>query len=152
MAPGTGFVLNNHLNDFDTEPGHPNSIGPGRRPSSSIAPTILRKGGKPYLVLGTPGASRIVTALAEIVVNTVDFGMGVDEAIEAPRIHAIGKTLEVEGGVPDDVVRRLSALGHDVKTFPPHDDHFGGAHVIRVDKERLVGGADSRRDGFAAGY
>ncbi|MFN7988482.1 MAG: gamma-glutamyltransferase [Thermoanaerobaculia bacterium] len=152
MAPGTGFVLNDHLNDFDTEPGHPNSIGPGRRPSSSIAPTILRKGGRPYLVLGTPGASRIVTALAEIVVNTVDFGMGVDEAIEAPRIHAIGKTLEVEGGIPDDVVKRLSALGHDVKTYPPHDDHFGGAHVIRVEKGRLVGGADSRRDGLAVGY
>ncbi len=152
MAPGTGFVLNNHLADFDTEPGHPNSIGPGRRPSSSIAPTILRKGGKPYLVLGTPGASRIVTALAEIVVNTVDFGMGVDEAIEAPRLHAMGKTLEVEGGVPDDVVKGLSALGHTVKTYPPHDDHFGGAHVIRVEKGRLVGGADSRRDGVAAGY
>ena len=152
MAPGTGFVLNDHLNDFDTEPGHPNSIGPGRRPSSSIAPTILRKGGRPFLVLGTPGASRIVTALAQIVVDTVDFGMGVDEAIEAPRIHAIGKTLEVEGGIPDDVVKRLSALGHDVKTYPPHDDHFGGAHVIRVEKGRLVGGADSRRDGAAAGY
>lgn len=152
MAPGTGFVLNNHLADFDTEPGHPNSIGPGRRPSSSIAPTILRKGGRPFLVLGTPGATRIVTALAQIIVNTVDFGLGVDEAIEAPRIHAIGKTLEVEGGIPDDAASALSALGHDVKRYPPHDDHFGGAHVIRVEKGRLVGGADSRRDGVAAGY
>lgn len=152
MAPGTGFVLNNHLADFDTEAGHPNSIGPGRRPSSSIAPTILRKDGRPFLVLGTPGASRIITALAQIVVNTVDFGLGVDAAIEAPRIHALGKTLEVEGGIPDDVVKGLAALGHDVKSFPPHDDHFGGAHVIRVEKGRLVGGADSRRDGVAAGY
>lgn len=152
MAPGTGFVLNNHLADFDTEPGHPNSIGPGRRPSSSIAPTILRKGGRPFLVLGTPGATRIVTALAQIIVNTLDFGLGVDEAIEAPRLHAIGKTLEVEGGIADDAVSALSALGHDVKRYPPHDDHFGGAHVIRVEKGRLVGGADSRRDGVAAGY
>jgi gamma-glutamyltranspeptidase/glutathione hydrolase len=152
VAPGTGFVLNNHLADFDTEPGHPNSIGPGRRPSSSIAPTILLKDGRPYLVLGTPGATRIVTALAQIVVNTVDFGLGVDEAIEAPRIHAIGKTLEVEGGVADDAVSALSALGHHVERYPPHDDHFGGAHVIRVEKGRLVGGADSRRDGAAAGY
>lgn len=152
VAPGTGFVLNNHLADFDTEPGHPNSIGPLRRPSSSIAPTILRKEGRPWLVLGTPGASRIVTALAEIVVNTVDFGMGVDEAIEAPRFHAMGKTLEVEGGFAEDVVKALSALGHEVKTYPPRDDHFGGAHVIRVEKGRLVGGADSRRDGVAVGY
>ena len=152
MAPGTGFVLNNHLADFDTDPGHPNSIGPGRRPSSSIAPTVLRKDGRPYLVLGTPGASRIITALAEIVVNDVDFGMGVDAAIEAPRIHAIGKVVEVEGGFPDDAVKGLSALGHDVKSYPPHDDHFGGAHVIRVEKGRLVGGADSRRDGVAVGY
>ena len=152
MAPGTGFVLNNHLADFDTEPGHPNSIGPGRRPSSSIAPTILRKDGRPFLVLGTPGATRIVTALAQIVVNTLDFGMGVDEAIEAPRIHAIGKTLEVEGGIADVAVSALSALGHDVRRYPPHDDHFGGAHVIRFEKGRLVGGADSRRDGVAAGY
>jgi gamma-glutamyltranspeptidase/glutathione hydrolase len=152
MAPGTGFVLNNHLADFDTEPGHPNSIGPGRRPSSSIAPTILLSEGRPFLVLGTPGASRIVTALAQIIVNTVDFGMGVDEAIEAPRLHAIGREVEVEGGFPDDVVRALSALGHDVRTYPPLDDHFGGAHVIRIDEGRLVGGADSRRDGVAVGY
>lgn len=151
MAPGTGFVLNNHLADFDTEAGHPNSIAPGRRPSSSIAPTVLRRGGRPFLVLGTPGASRIVTALAWIVVGTVDFGLGLDAAVEAPRVHALGKTLEVEGGVPEETVKGLRALGHAVVKFPPRDDHFGGAQVIRVEKGRLVGAADSRRDGVALG-
>jgi len=152
MAPGTGFVLNDHLADFDPEPGRPNSIGPGRRPSSSIAPTILRRGGRPVLVLGTPGASRIVTALAWIVAGTVDFGLGLDAAVEAPRVHAMGRTLEVEGGVPDETVKRLQALGHEVVRFGPRDDHFGGAQVIRVEKGRLVGAADPRRDGVALGY
>lgn len=152
MAPGTGFVLNNHLAESDTEPGYPNSLGPGRRPSSSIAPTVLARRGRPFLVLGTPGASRIVTALARIVVGTVDFGLDLDAAVEAPRVHAQGKSLEVEGGIPDETVKRLAALGHEVKRFPSRDDRFGGAQAIRVEKGRLVGAADSRRDGVALCY
>ena len=154
VVPGTGVLLNNHLADFDDRAGGPNAIGPGRRPASSIAPTIVLRDGKPVLVVGTPGATRIVSALAQIVINLVDFGLGLDEAIEAPRAHCLTKTLALEGRFPADVVRALESWGHPVKTYPDRDNYFGGAQAILIDAKTkaLVGAADSRRDGFAAGY
>ncbi len=154
IAPGTGFLLNNHLADFDDQPGGPNAIGPGKRPASSIAPTVVLRNGKPVLVLGSPGAARIVSALAQIIINIVDFGMGLDEAVEAPRIHCQTKTLDLEGRIPADVVASLQSWGHTVKLYPDWDKYFGGAQAILIDAKsgKLVGAADSRRDGFAAGY
>jgi len=154
VVPGTGVLLNNHLADFDKAAGGPNAIGPGRRPASSIAPTVVLRDGKPVLVIGTPGATRIVSALAQIIVNIVDFGLGLDEAIEAPRIHCLTKTLALEGRFPADVVEALKSWGHPVKLYPDWDNYFGGAQAILIDgrNKRLYGAADSRRDGFAAGY
>lgn len=154
VVPGTGVLLNNHLADFDDRPGGPNAIGPGRRPASSIAPTIVTRGGRPVLVIGTPGATRIVSALAQIIVNLVDFGLGLDEAIEAPRAHCPSKTLALEGRFPAEVVKALESWGHPVKMYPDWDNYFGGAQAILIDakKKVLYGAADSRRDGFAAGY
>lgn len=154
VVPGTGLLLNNHLADFDAQPGGPNAIGPGRRPASSIAPTLVLRNGKPVLVLGSPGAARIISALAQIIINIVDFGMGLDEAIEAPRIHCLAGTLALEGRIPANVVESLRAWGHPIKIYPDWDSYFGGAQAILIDarKKRLVGAADSRRDGFAAGY
>ncbi|HOW86569.1 MAG TPA: gamma-glutamyltransferase [Candidatus Aminicenantes bacterium] len=154
VVPGTGVILNNHLADFDSQPGGPNAIGPGRRPASSIAPTVVCRSGKPVLVLGSPGATRIVSALAQIVINFVDFGMGLDEAIEAPRVHCLTKTLAVEGRIPGEVVKTLESWGHKVKVYPDWDNYFGGAQGIFLDARarRICGAADSRRDGAAAGY
>jgi gamma-glutamyltranspeptidase/glutathione hydrolase len=154
VVPGTGVLLNNHLADFDDRPGGPNAIGPGHRPASSIAPTLVLRAGRPVLVIGTPGATRIVSALAQIIVNIVDFGMGLDEAVEAPRVHCLGKTLAMEGRFPAEVVETLRGWGHPIKMYPDFDNYFGGAQGILIDakKKRLVGAADSRRDGFAAGY
>ncbi len=154
VVPGLGILLNNHLADFDSRPGRPNSISPGRRPTSSIAPTVVLKGGKPFMTLGSPGATRIVSALAQIIMNVVDFGMAMDDAIEAPRIHSLGKTLHLEGRIPPDVVEALKARGHAVKMYPDFDHYFGGAQGILIDAKgrRLTGGADSRRDGVAMGY
>lgn len=154
VVPGTGILLNNHLADFDDRPGGPNAIGPGKRPASSIAPTLVAKDGRPVLVLGSPGATRIVSALAQIVINIVDFGMGLDEAIEAPRIHCLTNTLSLEGRIAGDVVEALRSWGHPIKMYPDWDNYFGGAQGILIDAKRkkLYGAADSRRDGFAAGY
>ena len=154
VVPGTGILLNNHLADFDDTPGGPNAIGPGRRPASSIAPTLVLRDGKPVLVIGTPGAARIVSALTQIIVNIVDFGLGLDEAIEAPRIHCLTETLALEGRFPADVVEALESWGHPVKLYPDWDNYFGGAQAILIDSRNkmLYGAADSRRDGFAAGY
>ena len=154
VVPGTGILLNNHLADFDDEAGGPNAIGPGKRPASSIAPTVVLRGGKPVLVVGTPGATRIVSALAQIIINIVDFRMGLDEAIEAPRAHCLAKTLALEGRFPAKVVEALKAWGHPIKMYPDWDNYFGGAQAVLIDakKKMLYGAADSRRDGFADGY
>jgi len=151
---GTGMLLNNHLADFSSVKGNPNSIEPKKRPVSSIAPTILLKKGKPFLTIGTPGGSRIIGALAQIIINIIDFNMGIDEAIEAPRFHAYDKVLHIEGRIRKDVQKQLEKYGHTLKIHKDFDNYFGGAQGILVDTEKhtLSGGADSRRDGMAMGY
>jgi len=153
-AKGTGIILNNHLADFASKPGAANSIEPGKRPVSSIAPTILLKDGKPFLTIGTPGGSRIIGALAQIIINIVDFDMVIDDAIEAPRIHSYQKTLHLEGRIKETVQNELTALGHKLKIHSDYDNYFGGAQGIIVNSKtgKLHGGADSRRDGVAVGY
>jgi len=152
--PGTGIIMNNHLADFDSEAGHPNSIEPGKRPVSSIAPTILLKDEKPFLTIGTPGGSRIIGVLAQIIVNIIDFDMTIDEAIEAPRIHVENNILHIEGRVSESVIESLKKMGHSVKLHPDFDNYFGGAQGIFVNPEtaKRMGGADSRRDGVVIGY
>jgi len=154
VVPGTGILLNDHLSDFDDRPGRPNSIAPHKRPSSSIAPTLVLKDGKPFMTLGTPGGPRIISALAQIIINVIDFGMTLEQAIEAPRVHCITKTLFVEGRVDRAVVEKLEALGHKVSVRAEFDNYFGGAQGILIDSasKKLYGGADSRRDGVAMGY
>ena len=154
VVPGTGILLNNHLADFDSEAGGPNAIGPGKRPTSSMAPTLVFHEGNPFLTVGTPGATRIISALAQIIINLVDFDMGLDDAIEAPRIHGPGRTLFVEGRIGPEVVETLQDWGHNVRMYPDWDSYFGGAQGLLIDakRKRLYGAADSRRDGNALGY
>jgi gamma-glutamyltranspeptidase/glutathione hydrolase len=147
-------LLNNHIGDFSRKAGTPNSIEPKKRPVSSIAPTLVLKNGKPFLTIGTPGGSRIIGALAQIIINIIDFKMSIDDAIEAPRIHSYKGVLHVEGRIPKLVIRGLKELGHNVKVHPGFDNYFGGAQGIMVNQttNELRGGADSRRDGVAFGY
>jgi gamma-glutamyltranspeptidase/glutathione hydrolase len=154
VAPGTGFLLNNHMADFDAQDGGANAVGPGKRPTSSMSPTLVLKDGAPFLTVGSPGATRIISALAQIVMNLVDFGMGLDDAIEAPRIHCTTRTVAIEGRIAPEVVRELESWGHPVRVYADRDAYFGGAQgiLIQKGKKRLVGAADSRRDGFALGY
>lgn len=153
VAEGTGILLNNHIADFASKPGLRNSIEPFKRPVSSIAPTIVLKEGKPFLTIGTPGGSRIIGALTQIIVNLIDFNMSIDEAIEAPRIHAIGKYLYLEGRIDSKVIEGLKVKGHNIKIREKYDSYFGGAQGILIQEDgKLYGGADSRRDGVAVGY
>jgi len=153
-AEGTGIILNNHLADFASKSGVANSIEPKKRPVSSIAPTILLKDGKPFLTIGTPGGSRIIGALAQIIINIIDFDMSIDEAIEAPRIHSYKNTLHLEARIPEEIQIELKSWGHHLKIHSDYDNYFGGAQGIIVDNKtgKLCGGADSRRDGVALGY
>jgi gamma-glutamyltranspeptidase/glutathione hydrolase len=154
VVGGTGILLNNHLNDFAKEPDVPNSIEPHKRPTSSIAPTIVLKDGKPVMAIGTPGGTRIISALAQIIMNVIDFGMSMDDAIEAPRIHCLKKVVHLEGRIDKGVIEDLKKLGHPVKIHADFDNYFGGAQGILIDLQTgtLFGGADSRRDGVAIGY
>lgn len=154
VVPGTGILLNDHLKDFSKSPDSPNAIEPGKRPTSSIAPTIILKDGAPFMTLGTPGGARIISALAQIIVNVIDFGMDMDQAIEAPRVHCLKSKLHLEGRIPEATVSELKTLGHNVQLHSEYDNYFGGAQGILIDSqnETLQGGADSRRDGVAIGY
>ncbi|MCI0494681.1 gamma-glutamyltransferase [candidate division KSB1 bacterium] len=154
VVPGTGILLNDHLSDFDDDPGKPNSIAPYKRPTSSIAPTIILKDGKPFMSLGTPGGTRIISALSQIIMNVIDFGMSMDDAIEAPRVHCLTKILHVEGRIDQQVIETLKSMGHKIELHPNFDNYFGGAQGILLDSKshRLFGGADSRRDGVAIGF
>jgi gamma-glutamyltranspeptidase/glutathione hydrolase len=155
---GAGFLLNNQMGDFG-DPGTPNAPGPGRRPSSSMGPMILFKDGAPFLVLGSPGGLRIFPTLAQIIVNILDFGMGLDAAIEAPRFFASSARgralpLAIESRVSEGVRAVLEKLGHKITLKEEYDKYFGGAQGLMIlgNPRRIRGGADSRRDGAGAGY
>ncbi|MCX5515723.1 gamma-glutamyltransferase [Kaistia algarum] len=132
MAPGTGFFLNNTMDDFTSKvgaanmfglvQGAANAIAPGKRPVSSMAPTIVVKDGRPFMVLGSPGGSRIITAVVETILNVVDFGMTIQEAVNAPRVHAqwLPDILFAEPyALSPDTVRALAERGHKVRLQKP---------------------------------
>jgi gamma-glutamyltranspeptidase/glutathione hydrolase len=156
---GTGFLLNDHMDDFAADPESVNAPGPGRRPVSSMGPLIMFKDGRPILALGTPGGIRIFSSLTQIILNVAEFKMGLDEAIEAPRFFSFsaeGKPgpIAVESRFPEEVLGALRAMGQEVEVREAYDKYFGGAQGILIlkDKKIILGGADSRRDGVGAGY
>ncbi|HSW35685.1 MAG TPA: gamma-glutamyltransferase [Candidatus Limnocylindrales bacterium] len=154
LIPGTGILLNNQVHGFRPYllyPDHPNFIEPGKRPLSSMAPTIIFRDGVPFLAVGSPGAKRIVTAVLQIISNVIDFDMGIQAAINAPRIHNEGQEIQMEDRIPEEVREELKAMGHEISVRGSFDPHFGGAHAILVVDGMMRGGADPRRDGVAIG-
>lgn len=159
IPEGTGFLLNNHMDDFSDDPASVNAPNSNRRPVSSMGPLIMFKKESPYLVLGSPGGTRIFPSLAQIILNTLEFGMSLDEAIEAPRFFTYSsngkaRSLSVESRLPEVTVKKLEEIGHKITIREAYDKYFGGAQGIMIlkDKALILGGADSRRDGFGAGY
>lgn len=154
VVPGTGILLNDQMHDFNPRPGTANSIEPGKKPLSSMSPTIVLKDGKPFLTVGSPGGPRIITAVLQIISNVIDFGMSIQEAIEAPRIHCQGAEIRMEDRIPEEVRAQLEEMGHTIDVRGSYDLHFGGAQGILLSPEdgKLHGGADPRRDGVAVGF
>ena len=159
VPEGTGFLLNNQMYDFSSDPQSCNAPAPGRRPVSSMAPMIILRNGSPYLILGSPGGTRIFSSLAQIVLNATEFGLTLDEAIEAPRffsysVRGEARPISVESRIADAIIQGLKALGHEVMVREAYDKYFGGAQGIIFLKEKrlILGGADSRRDGWGQGY
>ena len=154
LVPGTGIILNNEMVNFGTR--GPNAIAPGKRMRTMIAPSILLKDGRTFATLGTPGAARILSTMTLLVSNLVDFKMGIQEAIEAPRFYARDSEadLQVESRMPAETIAALVKLGYSVKTLGAYDLFFGGAQGIVIDPKTgaRIGGADPRRDGAVVGY
>jgi gamma-glutamyltranspeptidase/glutathione hydrolase len=160
VVPGTGIVLNNEMDDFSAAPGTPNVYGlvgttanaiqAGKRPLSSMSPTIALRGGKPLLAIGASGGPRIITATVQTIVNLVDFGMSLESAVAAPRVHdqAVPPRLFVEPELDPAIVAGLKKLGHDVT----ETREIGAVEAVLVDRGKLVGIADPRKGGAAAGW
>jgi gamma-glutamyltranspeptidase/glutathione hydrolase len=161
-VPGLGFLLNNEMDDFTSRPGTPNlfglvqgeanTIAPGKRPLSSMAPTIVLRDGELFMVLGGPGGSRIPTAILQVMLNVMDFGMNPQEAVDAPRFHHqwLPDTITVEQGFSPDTLALLRSRGHDVRTEA--GPVAAVVELIVRDGGWLQGAADGRRSGRAAGY
>jgi gamma-glutamyltranspeptidase/glutathione hydrolase len=157
IVPEVGIIMNNEMDDFSKSPDSPNAPEPGKIPLSSMSPTIIEKDGEPFMILGTPGGTRIFTAMVQIISNVIDFGMGMDEAIEAARMHCYtsggkAQSIRVESRIPGITVETLKVLGNEVDVKGSHDLYFGGAQGILLKDGVLFGGGDSRRDGVAIGY
>ena len=150
---GRGFILNNEMDDFNAQPGTSNSVEPGKRPLSSMSPTLVLRDGQPYMTLGSPGGTRIITTVAQIISNVLDHEMDIQEAINAPRMFNMRGTLALEGRIDQDVLDELEVMGHELDVREPLAPYFGGAQcIMREDSGTLHGGGDPRRDGQAAAY
>ncbi len=170
-AEGLGFLLNDDMDDFTSKPGAPNMFGllqgeanaiaPGKRPLSAMAPTIVLKDGRLFMVLGSRGGPRIITAVAEVLVNVIDYGMNIQQAVDAPRFHHqwMPDVLRVEkDGFSPAVGNRLAAMGHKIEEGYNERGkwrgRWGDVECVAVDPktgERL-GASDSRYQGRAGGY
>jgi gamma-glutamyltranspeptidase / glutathione hydrolase len=158
VAEGTGVVLNNELDDFAAKPDTPNAYGltgaeanepgPGKRPLSSMTPTIVLKDGKPFLVTGSPGGSRIITTVLQVIVNVIDRGMDIAAAVSAPRVHDqwLPDQVYAEPGISEDLIAALQARGDKVVPQRP----FTSANSIMVTPDAFVGAADPRSPGALA--
>jgi gamma-glutamyltranspeptidase/glutathione hydrolase len=160
---GAGFFLNNEMDDFSAKPGAPNQFGllgskansiqPGKRMLSSMTPTIVLKNGKPFLVLGSPGGSTIITSVLQVILNVVDFGMNIQEAVDSPRIHHQWYPDQIffeRRGLPRDVIENLERRGHKLVERAGYQ---GEVQAILIDENGVKYGAvDPRGYGLAMGY
>jgi gamma-glutamyltranspeptidase / glutathione hydrolase len=159
-VPGLGFLLNDEMDDFAAKPGtenlfhliqgESNAIGPGKRPVSSMAPTIVLRDDKLFLMLGAPGGSRIINGVLEVLLNVVDFHMNVQEAVDRPRFHHqwMPDVLYVEDGISPDTARILSGMGHQVSPI----EAVARVEAILNEGGWLQGATDKRGSGKAEGY
>jgi gamma-glutamyltranspeptidase/glutathione hydrolase len=152
---GAGFMLNNEMQNFNADHTHLNGLQPHKRVVTSLVPTIIAKQGRPIYVLGTPGGDLIISTVAQVIVNLLDFNMPLREAVYAPRMFSIftQRELEIEDRFPERSYRLLESLGHDVKRGGAYRAYFGSVQSIMFDaaQNRLIGCSDPRRSGAAIG-
>jgi gamma-glutamyltranspeptidase/glutathione hydrolase len=158
-----GFLLNDEMDDFTSKPGVPNGYGliqgeanaiaPGKRPLSAMAPTIVLKDGKLLMVLGSPGGPRIISTVANILMGVIDYGLDIQQAVNAPRFHHQWEPDEIDiekTGISPDTIKLLQARGHKIKM----EGYWSDGECIAVDPKtgELLGAPDGRNGGKAVGY
>jgi gamma-glutamyltranspeptidase/glutathione hydrolase len=149
LIPGLGTVPNNYMNLYDPRPGHALSLAPGKRVTTSMSPVMALRDGKLVYALGLPGGKKIFPSALQALLNLIDHGMSLQEAVEAPRIWTEGNALEVELAVPDAVRAKLTSMGHEVVAVPTV---AGGMNAIQFHEDgSLTGAACWRADGTPIG-
>ena len=160
VIPGTGILMNNQMDDFSVQPGVPNAFGlignennaiqPGKKPLSSMSPTIILKDGKAFMAVGASGGPRIITGTLHTIINVIDFGMNIEEAVSAPRFHHqwYPNKLFIEKDMPDDVRENLIKKGHELSL----GEAESAVQAILIKDGKITGASDPRKGGIPDGY
>lgn len=150
ITPSMGFMYNNSMINFHPWPGHPNSIAPGKGRTTGMAPTIVYKNGEPMLVLGSPGATRIITSNLQVILNVLEFGMSITEAVHAARFDCQIDDIRCHARIPEYVCAEVRRK-HPIRRLPQSHGGFALVEAIHIDPEtgKLTGAADTGTDGMA---
>ena len=150
ITPGLGFMYNNSMVNFHPHAGHPNYIAPGKGRTTGMTPTIVYRDGNPVMVIGAPGATRIITSILQVVLNVLDFGMSISDAVLAPRVDCQGDLIHCHARIPEYVCAEVRRK-HPIQRLPQSHGGFALVHAITLDPEsgRLEGGADTGSSGMA---
>jgi gamma-glutamyltranspeptidase / glutathione hydrolase len=146
ITPGLGFMYNGCMGVFDPRPGRVGSLAPGKSRFSSVVPSIVFEGDRPHIVIGAPGATQIAMGVLQVLLNAIDFGMTMVEAVSAARFSATSNMIDVSNRIPRGVQRELEREGYQV-VRSPKTYGFAAVHGIRVHPDGLDGGADPGHDG-----
>ena len=154
LIPGLGTVPNNYMNLYDPRPGHALSLAPGKRVTTSMSPMMALRNGKLVYALGLPGGKKIFPSALQALINLIDHGMSLQEAVEAPRVWTEGNALEVELAVPEAFAPTLTAMGHEVVAVPTV---AGGMNAIQFHDDGRsrappAGAPTARRSALPAGW
>lgn len=154
VPEGTGFLLNDEMEDFTLDPNSKNAVAGGKVPLSCMSPTFILKDGKPFAVLGSPGGIRIISSVVQVISKLIDHGMNLEEAIGSPRIGDNEKDLIIyETRIPESTMDKLRQMGHPTKVYGDWDRIMGSVNGCAILPDgTITGAADPRRDGLAVGY
>jgi len=153
VPEGTGFLLNDEMADFTLDPNSANAVAGGKVPLSCMSPTFILKDGKPFAVLGSPGGTRIISSVAQVISKLIDHQMPLEEAVNSPRIGDDNTDLIIyESRITEDTIDALKAMGHPVEGYGDWDRIMGSVNACAIQADgTIVGAADPRRDGLALG-
>jgi gamma-glutamyltranspeptidase / glutathione hydrolase len=150
ITPGLGFMYNNSMVNFHPLAGHPNSIAPQKSRTTGMTPTILYRDDEPVMVIGAPGATRIITSLLQVILNVLDFGMSIDEAVWAPRFDCQGELIKCQARIPEYVCNEVRRR-HPILRLPQSHGGLALVHAITIDRKTgsVAGAADTGAGGMA---